>query len=147
MVPPIILFTDLYFFKVSESQSLIGQNRPVRKQRKPAKLREASLSSISSDDGDSNLPATSISKNSKEDKQGITHFIFHQWNEKPLICHDFSSAELFELIDIFFTTFYFTAIMRIYKTYFSIKQTLKNTNIKLKKTKYLIPPVKRKKFL
>ena len=85
LVPPIILFTDFYFFKVSESQSLIGQNQPVRKRRKPAKLREASAVS-SSDDEDSNLPATSIIKKSNKDKQGLKHFIFQQlWAFCPVL--------------------------------------------------------------
>ena len=49
LVPHTFLFTDRYFFfKVSEIESLKGQNRPIRNRRKPAKLIEV----LSSDDED-----------------------------------------------------------------------------------------------
>ena len=52
------------FWKVSESQSLKGHNRPVRNRKKPAKL-------IDSDDDTSNFAAESIGKHDKEDKKGL----------------------------------------------------------------------------
>ena len=51
------------FWKVSESQSLKGKNRPVRNRKKPAKL-------MDSDDDTSKIAAESISKQDKEDKEG-----------------------------------------------------------------------------
>ena len=57
----------LMFLKVSESQSLKRQIRPVRNRKKPAKL-------IDSDDDNSNFAAESIGKHDKEDKKGLIFF-------------------------------------------------------------------------
>ena len=53
------------FRKVSGSESIKGQNRPVRKRKKPAKLIDAA-----SDDEKSTCVAEPISKKSKGDKKG-----------------------------------------------------------------------------
>ena len=54
-------------FKVSESESLKGQNQPIRERRKPAKLnKEDFLFSLSSDDEEKgkNQPVSKQKKNS-----------------------------------------------------------------------------------
>ena len=53
------------FGKFSGSESIKGQNRPVRKRKKPAKLIDAA-----SDDENSTFAAEPISKMSKGDKKG-----------------------------------------------------------------------------
>ena len=59
------------FRKVSGSESIKGQNRPVRKRKKPAKFIDAASSlNLSSDDENSTFAAESISKKSKGDKKG-----------------------------------------------------------------------------
>ena len=52
------------FFKISESESFRGQNRPVRIRRKPLKLIEEA--SLISDDEDSNFAARPACKQKKQ---------------------------------------------------------------------------------
>jgi hypothetical protein len=59
------------FGKFSGSESIKGQNRPVRKRKKPAKFIDAASSlSLSSDDENSTFAAKPIIKKSKGDKKG-----------------------------------------------------------------------------
>ena len=59
------LYTERYFFKISESGSLKGQNQPARKRKKSEVLiEEASLINLSNDN-----------KDSKKDRKCKKHFI------------------------------------------------------------------------
>ena len=58
------------FRKISGSESIKGQNRPIRKRKKPAKLIDAA-----SDDENSTFVAEPISKKSKGDKKGLIFFL------------------------------------------------------------------------
>ena len=69
------------FRKVSGSESIKGQNRPVRLRKKPAKLIEAA----SDDDKNSTLAAESISKKSKGDKKGLIFFFQYLWAFCPVL--------------------------------------------------------------
>ena len=68
------------FRKISGSESIKGQNRPIRKRKKPAKLIDAA-----SDDEKSTCVAEPISKKSKGDKKGLIFFFQYLWALCPVL--------------------------------------------------------------
>ena len=100
------------FRKVSGSESIKCQNRPVRKRKKPAKLIDAASSlDLSSDDEKSTFAAESIIKKSKGDKKGLIFFSFSTYGHSVLFLTEQVRVPIFffwsvmflnKLIDIFF---------------------------------------------